>query len=215
MKRNLRFRFRATAFYVVLYGSALCLASVPATAQERGADTASAEPLTPIDAWLTRPHEIDLSTEQLGRVDELKTEYRAEFDRLGGDDEMAIVMQALGLEMKYRERVRRLLTPEQQTVFDENLAAQERRATASAEPLTPIDAWLTRPHEIDLSIEQLGRVDELKTEYRTEFDRLGGGDELAIVMQALGLEMKYRERVRRLLTPEQQTVFDENVRTGG
>lgn len=38
---------------------------------------------------------------------------------------------------------------------------------------------------------------------------------MAVVMQALGLERKYRALVRSLLTPEQQTVFDENVRAGG
>ena len=87
------------------------------------------------------PHEIELSTEQLVRLDELKTEYLAEFDKLGGDDEMAVVMQALGLEMKYRPLVRSLLTPEQQTVFDENVSAQVQRAdTASEERRTPIDS---------------------------------------------------------------------------
>ncbi len=117
----MRVRLRATALYVTLVGCALCFAPVPTAAQGQRADTASEERRTPIDAWIARLHEIELSTEQLEWVGELKTEYLAEFDKLGGDDKMAVVMQALELQMKYRELVRSLLTPEQQTAFDKNV----------------------------------------------------------------------------------------------
>jgi hypothetical protein len=113
--KTMTVRFRAAALYVALVG---CVA--PA-AQEQRAETVSEERRTPIDAWIARPHQIQLSTEQLDQVDELKTEYLAEFDKFGGDDKMAAVIQALELDTKYRELVRRLLTPEQQTVFDENV----------------------------------------------------------------------------------------------
>ena len=113
--RAIRVRFRATALCVALVGCA-----APA-AQEQGTEAVSEERRTPVDAWIARPHEIQLSTEQLEQVDELKTEYLAEFDEFGGDDKMAAVIQALELDTKYRELVRRLLTPEQQIVFDENV----------------------------------------------------------------------------------------------
>ncbi|MDE2873180.1 MAG: hypothetical protein OXQ94_15995 [Gemmatimonadota bacterium] len=113
--KTMKLRFRATALYVALAG---CSAPAP---QEQGVDTVSEERHTPIGAWIAGPPEIQLSTEQMERVDELKTEYLAEFDKLGGDDRMAAVMQAFELETKYRELVRSLLTPEQLTVFDENV----------------------------------------------------------------------------------------------
>ena len=213
----MKIRFTSRALAVALIGCAVCSVPVPALAQEPRADTAYEERRTPIDAWITHPREIELSAEQQERIDELKAEYLEEFDELGGDNEMAVVMQALGLERKYRDVVRSLLTPEQQAVFDENVAAQAQRADTAYEGsrTTPIDAWITRPREIDLSPEQQERVDELKAEYLEEFDELGGDNEMAVVMQALGLERKYRELVRSLLTPEQQAVFDENVRKGG
>ncbi len=213
----MKIRFTSRALAVTLIGCAVCSAPVPALAQEPRADTAYEERRTPIDAWITHPREIDLSPEQQERIDELKAEYLEEFDELGGDNEMAVVMQALGLERKYRELVRSVLTPEQQNVFDENVTADAQRADTAYEGnrSTPIDAWITRPREIDLSPEQQERIDELKAEYLEEFDELGGDNEMAVVMQALGLERKYRELVRSLLTPEQQAVFEENVRKGG
>ena len=134
MKRTMRVRFGATALYVAVVGCPLFFAPVPTAAQEQRADTASGGRRTPIDAWIARPHEIELSTEQLKRVDELRTEYLAEYDKLGGDNQMAAVMQALGLEMKYRKLVRSLLTPEQQTVFDENVR-KGGSADAAFEPV--------------------------------------------------------------------------------
>ena len=126
MTRTMRVRCRAGTLHD-RRGCALCIAAVPAVAQEaqeaqeERADTASEGRRTPMDAWIVRPYEIELSIEQLKRVDELRLEYLAEYDKLGADNQMAVVMQALGLEMKYRKLMRSLLTPEQQTVFDENV----------------------------------------------------------------------------------------------
>jgi Spy/CpxP family protein refolding chaperone len=94
-------------------------------------------------------------------------------------------------------------------------AAQGQRENASEERPTPIDIWISRPREIKLTSEQRDRVEELKTQYVVEFGELGGADEMAVVMQARALQTKYRKLVRDLLTPEQQAVFDENVRAGG
>lgn len=135
MKKPMRIRCGATALYVAVVGCALCVAAVPTVAQEPRADTASEGRRTPIDTWIARPYEIELSTEQLKRVDELRTEYLEEYGQLRGNNQMAVVMQALGLEMKYRELVRSLLTPEQQNLFDVNVR-KGGSADAAFEPVS-------------------------------------------------------------------------------
>ena len=175
-------RFRNPLLYVALVGCALCFAPAPAAAQEQRADTASAERRTPIDAWITRPHEIDLSIEQVERVDELKTEYLAEFDKLGGHTEMAVVMQALGLERKFRERVRSLLTPEQQRVFDENVRSGGSGDTgANAHPLQAAPALIELSAEdrlLDADFEEVYRLGSLD----------GGGWDMFGTIAGLGFD---------------------------
>ncbi len=86
-------------------------------------------------------------------------------------------------------------------------APQERR--------TPIDAWLSTPDTIHLSVEQRKSVEDLKARFRSEFKQLRGEDEVAVVLQAKALHEKYQKLVRELLTPQQRPAFDRNVRRVG
>jgi hypothetical protein len=82
-----------------------------------------------VDEWLTKPTTIVLSAEQRAHVDSIKVHYNAErratMDAIRGSDDMNVVLKTRELEGKYRKQVRDLLTPEQQTVFDKNIATQK------------------------------------------------------------------------------------------
>lgn len=84
-----------------------------------------------IDRWISQPTAITLTADQQKKFDSLKTAMTEESAKLreemqsGGDmADMRTKMQTMN--KKYEDAVRAMLTPEQQKVFDENIAAMAR-----------------------------------------------------------------------------------------
>lgn len=84
-----------------------------------------------IDRWISQPTAITLTADQQKKFDSLKTAMTEEQAKLreemqaGGDmADMRTKMQAMN--KKYEDAVRAFLTPDQQKVFDENVAAMGR-----------------------------------------------------------------------------------------
>jgi len=84
-----------------------------------------------IDRWISQPTAITLTADQQKKFDSLKTAMTDEGQKLreemqaGGDmADMRTKMQTMN--KKYEDAVRAFLTPDQQKVFDENVAAMGR-----------------------------------------------------------------------------------------
>lgn len=92
-----------------------------------------------------------------------------------------------------------------------------RVAAARQQAPIAIDRWLTRPTRIVLTKDQQVRVDTLRAKYAAERkavnDVVKSQGEMAAMFRMRDLDAKYQKLVRAILTPEQQAVFDENVRS--
>ena len=84
-----------------------------------------------IDRWISQPTAITLTADQQKKFDSLKTamtdegqKLRAEMQSGGDMADMRTKMQTMN--KKYEDAVRAMLTPDQQKVFDENVAAMGR-----------------------------------------------------------------------------------------
>ena len=67
---------------------------------------------------------------------------------------------------------------------------------------------------ITLSADQQQRIDSIRASYRTQMDQLrqqGGGDREAMRGQMRPLMERQPADIRAVLTPDQQTTFDQNV----
>jgi Spy/CpxP family protein refolding chaperone len=74
---------------------------------------------------------ITLSTDQQQRIDSIRTRYRAQADQMrqqgGGGDRDAMRTQMRAQLEKQQAEIRAVLTPDQQTQFDQNVAAVRSR----------------------------------------------------------------------------------------
>lgn len=89
--------------------------------------------------------------------------------------------------------------------------------TPAQQGSSAIDRWLSRPTPIVLTSEQRARVDSVRSRYAAERKAVSEAaktqGEMAVMLKMRALDAKYQKVVRALLTPEQQSVFDENVQS--
>ncbi len=82
-----------------------------------------------IDRWIAQPTAITLTADQQKKFDSLKTAMTGEQQKArddAGDDRQAMMGKMMEISKKYQEAVRAILAPDQQKVFDENVAAMGR-----------------------------------------------------------------------------------------
>jgi hypothetical protein len=103
--------------------------------------------------------------------------------------------------------------------FGIGMVATTPRSAAAQTVRAPLDKWVTQPTTITLSKAQRLRIDSLKVRYTAERDSLvrvkGQGGEMGFVVKMRGLDAKYLESLRAILTPEQRTILDRNLQAGG
>ncbi len=115
-------RFAALSLGLVLFVA--CLTPSAVEAQTPADTTRRAELASPVHLWVTQPTRIDLTEPQEKQVRALETKYVEEFEALKAlGDDMAIVMGARELQLRYQKLVREVLTPTQQIVFEKNVQA--------------------------------------------------------------------------------------------
>ncbi len=114
----------------------LCMGGTASVAAAQGGMGGGRGPrMSPIERVLTQPTAITLTADQQKTVDSLKTamtEEQRSAREAGGDDRQAMMAKFQGINKKYMDAVRALLTPEQQKTFDENLAAMPQRGRRGA-----------------------------------------------------------------------------------
>jgi len=88
-------------------------------------------------------------------------------------------------------------------------------ATEQPRQATPIDKWISEPTPLVVSRGQRAQLDSLRMQYLREQPDSRSTDRMSHVIQMAGLEKKYLELVRAVLSAEQQKVFDGNVKAAG
>jgi hypothetical protein len=80
----------------------------------------------PIDRWVSKPTSIVLAPEQKAKFDSVRSDYAREYAMMPTDPSKGGMPVTRGSELdeKYKAKVRDLLTPIQQVVFDKNFAAE-------------------------------------------------------------------------------------------
>jgi hypothetical protein len=82
-----------------------------------------------IERWVSEPSPIALTLPQRKTIDSLRTRYADELKHIqpkAAGNEMQLILARHSLDTKYEKLVRAILAPEQQIVFDRNVAAPAR-----------------------------------------------------------------------------------------
>jgi hypothetical protein len=95
-------------------------------------------------------------------------------------------------------------------------SSQRPQRIRTADSTVAMDRWITRPTSITLNVRQRAQYDTLRAGFIRELSdaraqRLAGG-EMAAIMKVRDITHRYQDRLRSILTPAQQTIFDANVK---
>ena len=123
------------ALRMAALGAALLVGGATLAQAQAGGAQQQGEP-----AWRPRHRSsngIELTDAQKVKLDEIQKKYQPEMMSLrnemmnGGDRAEALMKKASDLREKSAKDIRAILTPDQQVVFDKNLAEQRARARAA------------------------------------------------------------------------------------
>jgi hypothetical protein len=90
--------------------------------------------------------------------------------------------------------------------------------TPQVQPPGPIDRWINQPTQIVLVKEQTVKVDSLKAQYVADrkrvLDETKDQGDMDKMIKMRDLDGKYQRYVKAILNPDQQAVFEKNIRAG-
>lgn len=108
----------------------LCMGGTASMAAAQGGGMRGGRGRGPaMDRWIAQPTAITLTADQQKQFDSLKTAMTAEQQKMREDasgDRQAMMNKFMEINEKYQDALRAILTPDQQKVFDDNVAAMRR-----------------------------------------------------------------------------------------